>query len=89
MASCLAWQAVARRQGARAFLSSGDTMTTGRVLRISEPSAGSNRASQTSNLLIGIGVRPLPCGRVPFVGRFPEGPQLLEVAVQRLLGNRS
>ena len=66
----------------RAFISSGDTMTTGRVLRISDPSAGSSRASQTSNLFIGAGVGPPPFGRVPFVRRFPESLQLREVSVQ-------
>ena len=42
-------------------------MTTGRVLRISAPSLGSSRTSQTSNLFIGRCAWPLlPC-LVPFV----------------------
>jgi hypothetical protein len=64
-------------------------MTTGRVLRISEASAGSSRASQTSNLFIGSGVWTLPLASVPFLPGLSEGPQLLKVALQFLLANRA
>src|SRR6266478_2548474 len=49
------------------FKSSGESTTQGRVLRISSPSVGSSRTSQTSNLFIGWGVGPLPFARVPLV----------------------
>src|SRR4051794_21121061 len=58
-----------------------------RVLRISEPSAGSSRASHTSNLFIAVWIGPLPLGSVPFLRRLAERLQVRELAVQLLLRN--
>ena len=66
----------------RSFISSGETMTAGRVFRISEPSAGSSRVSQTSNLFISAAIRPGELGCVPFVGGVSKGFQFFEVTIQ-------
>src|SRR2546430_1392766 len=71
-----------KEAGTLLFITSGERTPTGRVLPISDPSPGSSRASQTSNLFIGVCVRPLPLACVPFVGRLPERLQLREVPVQ-------
>src|SRR5437870_13823805 len=63
-------------------MTSGDTMSTGRVLRISEPSLGSKRASQISNRFIGAPFGPLPVLIVPRVRGLTKGLQLLEIPFQ-------